>query len=177
MAFVMGRLKELRELNHPILLIHHTPKASERLYKGSTAISDLADHVLKLYQSRRGGLEEIQEYEEPGIDARFVLTTGKTRFEHFHLFLSFDIETGEFVLAEDPNAAAVEAVTEYIKSETDAGRSLKQTDIVSWAKKEGIGPPRRAAFLALLNRGERELKWVSSKGFKGGRYYYPPTSS
>ena len=93
MAFIMGRLKELRELNHPILLIHHTPKASERLYKGSTAISDLADHVLKLYQSRRGGLEEIQEYEEPGIDARFVLTTGKTRFEHFHLFLSFDMET------------------------------------------------------------------------------------
>ena len=81
------------------------------------------------------------------------------------------------MLAEDPNAAAVEAVTEYIKSEADAGRSLKQADIVSWAKKEGIGPARRGAFLALLNRGERELKWVSSKGFKGGRYYYPPTSS
>lgn len=177
MALVMGRLKELRELNHSIFLIHHAGKANERLYKGSTAISDLADHVLKFYQSRRGKLEEILDYGEADPDASFVLATGKTRYEQFNLFLSFDAKSGGFSLAEDPNTDALEAVADFIKSETGAGRSLKQGDIVAWAKGEGIGPTMRAAFLALLNRGEREGRWASSKGFKGARYYDPPTCS
>jgi hypothetical protein len=171
MALVMGRLKELRELGFDIFLIHHTPKANERLYKGSSAISDLADHVIQLYRTRRGSLEEIQE-DELDSDATFVLTTGKTRFEPFHLYLSFNPDAGGFVLADSPDVNIIDALAEYIAG---PGSGNNQSEIIAWAKSEGIGPRMRGSFVALLNRGEREGRWQSHRGFKGARFYEPST--
>jgi putative DNA primase/helicase len=171
MALIMGRLKELRELGFDIFLIHHTPKANERLYKGSTAISDLADHVIKLYRSRRGSLEELQDDSEPDPDATFVLATGKTRFEPFHLFLSFNLGAGGFSVAKDPNLDALEALTSYI---TGPGRGQNQTDILGWMK-DNLGSRRIENFIALLRRGEREGRWQSRRGFKGAKLYEPKT--
>jgi hypothetical protein len=172
MALVMGRLKELRELAFDIFLIHHTAKANERLYKGSTAISDLADHVLKLYRARnRGSLEEVQDDGEPDSDSTFVLATGKTRFEPFHLYLTFNPEAGGFSVAEDPNLEALEALAGYIAG---PGRGLNQTDIIDWAK-DSLGGGRKENFIALLKRGEREGRWRSHRGFKGARLYEPKT--
>jgi hypothetical protein len=170
MALIMGRLKELRELGFDIFLIHHTGKANERQYKGSTAISDLADHVIKLYRSRPGSFEEIQDEDEPDPDGTFVLCTGKTRFEPFHLYLSFNPAAGGFCLAEDPKLEALEAIAGYIAG---PGRGQKQGEIIAWAKGEGVGPTMRSGFLALLNRGEREGRWSSHRGFKGARLYEP----
>lgn len=171
MALVMGRLKELRERGFDIFLIHHTPKANERQYKGSTAISDLADHVLKLYRSRRGSLEEIEDEGEPDPDATFVLATGKTRFEPFHMYLTFNPGAGGFALAKDPNLDALEALMDYIAG---PGRGLNQTDIIEWAK-DSLGGGRKENFIALLRRGEREGRWRSHRGFKGARLYEPKT--
>lgn len=170
MALVMGRLKELRELNHPVFLIHHTGKASERLYKGSTAISDLADHVLKLYQSRRGGLEEIFQDEgelDPG--ATFVLTTGKTRYAQFHIHLTFDPAAGAFSLAEDPNIKTLEALADHIAG---PGLCQNQTEILTWAK-NNFGPSRKEKYIALLERGEREGRWQSRRSLKGAKFFEP----
>jgi len=169
MALVMGRLKELRELGFDIFLIHHTGKASERVYKGSTAISDLADHVLKLYRSRRGSLEEVQDEGEPDPDATFVLATGKTRFEQFHLFLSFNPDAGGFQLAEDPHLEGLEALAGYIAG---PGQGKNQGEIIDWAR-ETLGGGRRRNFVALLNRGEREGHWQTRRGFKGSKLYEP----
>jgi hypothetical protein len=170
MALVMGRLKELRELGFDIFLIHHTAKANERLYKGSTAISDLADHVLKLYRTRKGSLEEIQDEGEPDPDATFVLATGKTRFEPFHLYLSFDPRAGGFSVAEDPNLEALEAIAGYIAG---PGRGLNQTDVIEWAK-DSLGGGRRENFVDLLKRGEREGRWRSRKN--GRKRIYEPAN-
>jgi len=175
MALVMGRLKELRELAFDIFLIHHTAKANERLYKGSTAISDLADHVLKLYRARsRGSLEEVQDDGEPDPDSIFVLATGKTRFEPFHLYLTFNPGAGGFSVAEDPNLEALEALAGYIAG---PGRGLNQTDIIEWAK-DSLGGGRKENFIALLKRGEREGRWRSRKvqGTRGMKRIYEPTS-
>ena len=169
MALVMGRLKELRELNHTILLIHHTGKASDKLYKGSTAISDLADHVLKLYQARKGSLEEVLDYGEPDPDASFVLATGKTRYEQFNLFLSFDASSGGFALAADPNIEALEAMADYISG---PGFCKNQSEILGWAR-DNLGGGRKEKHLALLARGEREGRWKSRRGVKGARLYEP----
>jgi len=169
MALVMGRLKELRESGFDIFLIHHTGKANERLYKGSTAISDLADHVLKLYRARKGSLEEIQDDINPDPDATFVLATGKTRFEPFHLYLSFDPDAGGFSVAEDPNLAALEALASYIAG---PGLGRNQTEIIEWAK-DSLGGGRKQNFVALLNRGEREGRWHSHRGLKGAKLYEP----
>jgi len=170
MALVMGRLKELRELDFDIFLNHHAPKANERIYKGSTAISDLADHVLKLYRSRRGSLEELQDDGEPDPDATFVLATGKTRFEPFHLYLTFNPEAGGFSVAEDPNLEALEALAGYIAG---PGRGQNQSAVIEWAKTEGVGPTMRSSFLTLLNRGEREGRWRSHRGSRGAKIYEP----
>lgn len=167
MALVMGRLKELRELGFDIFLIHHTSKANERIYKGSTAISDLADHVLKLYRARRGSLEEIQDDDEPDPDATYVLATGKTRFEPFHLHLAFNSDAGGFVPAEDPNLEALDALAGYIAGE---GRGKNQNEIIGWAK-DTLGGGRRANFITLLKLGEREGRWQSHRGLRGVKFY------
>jgi len=169
MALVMGRLKELRERGFDIFLIHHTGKANERQYKGSTAISDLADHVLKLYRSRKGSLEEIQDDIDTDPDATFVLATGKTRFEPFHLFLSFDPDAGGFSVAEDPDRAALDTLADYIAG---PGLGRNQTEIIEWAK-TSLGGGRKQNFSNLLHRGEREGLWHSRRGFKGARLYEP----
>ena len=170
MALVMGRLKELRELNHPILLIHHAGKANEQIYKGSTAISDLADHVIKLYQARRGGTEEIFQSEgELDPNATFILTTGKTRYEQFHLHLMFDAAALAFCLAEDPNAEILRGLRGYIAGQ---GLGKNQTEIIAWGKDE-FGGLRTEGFVALLKRGERDGLWTARRGFKGAKLYEP----
>jgi hypothetical protein len=173
MSLIMGRLKELREIGLDIFLIHHTSKANERQYKGSTAISDLADHVLKLYRTRSGSLAEIDDNGEPDPDATFVLATGKTRFEPFHLFLTFNPDAGGFAVTEDPNLEALDALTGYIAG---PGRGQNQTEIIKWAKSEGVGPTMRTSFLTLLSRGEREGRWHSRKvqGARGMKRIYEP---
>ncbi len=173
-ALVMNRLKEIREAGHDILLLHHTGKASERLYKGSTAWIDLADHVLAFHKVRRGTLEEI---DEGGFDPNTLLSLGsgqKTRFEPSRLYLTLDPSEGGFALADDPDADSISSLAEYIAG---PGCGQKQGEIIAWAKGEGVGPSMRAAFLALLNRGEREGLWRSHKGFRGAKIYEPPTSS
>ncbi len=56
MAVVIARLKELREMGFTILLLHHTPKANENTYKGSTAILDLVDNVIGLEEAKEHGV-------------------------------------------------------------------------------------------------------------------------
>jgi hypothetical protein len=102
MAFILDRLKILRELGFTIILLHHAPKSDERTYKGSTAISDLCDHVLTLERVREIGSDEIIE-DEQELDLPFRFgVRGKTRFEPFTMFLRFDSGKG-FVRADDPD--------------------------------------------------------------------------
>ena len=93
MAFIMTRLKELRDLGLTIILLHHTSKANDQQYKGSTAIFDLSDHVLSLHEIKRGG-------------SRYRLgTKDKTRYEPFHIYLRFDPEI-VFTMEDNPNKEA-----------------------------------------------------------------------
>jgi len=93
MALVMGRLKQLREMGMTILLLHHTGKAGETIYKGSTAISDLCDHTLCLERLKEDSLElEGQLFK--------LETKEKTRFLPSKIHLMF--EDCGFREAEDP---------------------------------------------------------------------------
>jgi hypothetical protein len=172
-ALVMNRFKEIREKGNDILLLHHTTKINERSYKGSTAWVDLADNVLTFHRVRRGTLEEIDDDGGPDPDALFSLGTGvKTRFAPAHLYLTFDPSTGNFMLADSPDRSTLDAIAEYIAGQ---GSGNNQSEIIRWAKGEGIGPRMRESFVALLNRGEREGRWRSRKGLRGARLYEPST--
>jgi hypothetical protein len=167
---VMGRLKEIREAGHEIILLHHTGKTDEKVYKGSTAWIDLSDHVLSFHKVRRGTLEEI---EEGGFDPNALLRLGtgaKTRFEPANLYLSFDPSLGSLTLAQSPDTEDLDALAEYIAG---PGRGRNQSEIFDGARKEGIGPGMRAPFLALLARGERAGRWRSYRGFRGSKIYEP----
>ena len=168
-ALVMGRLKELRELNLDIIALHHTSKADDRRSKGSTAWTDLADHVLDFHRHRRYDLKEIDDDDPGDQDTLFSLGTGeKTRFAPFRVFLTFDPETGAFRPAEDPKGEQMDQLALYIAAE---GLGKNQTELVAWAKEE-LGIKKRDTTLALLKRGEGN-RWRTSRSFKGAKIYEP----
>ena len=171
-ALVMGRLKELRELGHDIILLHHTTKADDQNAKGSSGWYDLADHTLSFCRVRRGTFEEVDD--GGAFDPGALLSLGvgkKTRFEPPpRLYLTLDPNAGGFSLALCPDDAAIDSLTEYI---TGPGRGQNQTAVFEWAKGAGVGPKRKDSFQALLSRGERMGRWTSERGSHGSRLYYP----
>jgi len=153
-ALVMGRLKELREQGRTILLYHHTSKADERMFRGSMAITDLADHVLSLYKVNQR-FEEIDDA-EPDPAALYRFGTGtKTRYERFGVFLTFNGQG--FQLAENPDETALEAIQEFIRT---ADHAVNQSEIFSWAKDE-LEVKKKTKLTALLRKGEKLGLWDS----------------
>jgi len=175
-GLIMNRLKELRELNNDICLLHHTPRLNERAVKGSTAWEDLADQVLAFHRVRRGSLKEIKEEidaAEYDPDALYHLGTGKkTRYTPAKFYVTTNYETGVFTLAGDPAAPIINALAEYIAGE---GNGQNQTEIYKWAKENVEGCSRKDKLIATLNRGAREDRWRVRPGFRGAKYYEPPT--
>ena len=158
MAFIMGRLKDLRDKGYTILLLHHTPKGNDRTYKGSTAILDLADHVLSLHRVKKTNPDEIIE-DEDDPDCNYRLgTKDKTRYEPFHIFLTFDPERG-FTVAKDPDINDIEAIHEFLSGK---GR-LNQSQAFELAKKE-LDIKSKGLFLKLMRKGEDKYWTVEKEG-------------
>jgi len=174
-GLIMNRLKELRELDNDLALLHHTPRVNERAAKGSTAWEDLADQVLAFYRVRRGSLKEIKEEidaAEYDPDTLYHLGTGKkTRYAPVKFYITANYETGEFILAEDPGAKVINMLAEHIAGE---GSGQNQTEIMKWAKENLNGSTRTENLITLLKRGTREKRWRVRPGFKGAKYYEPP---
>jgi len=175
-ALVMNRLKELRERDNTIALLHHTPRSSERTAKGSTAWEDLSDQTLAFHRVRRGSLREIKEEidaAEFDPDALYHFGTGrKTRYEPAKFYITANFDTGEFALADDPAALIVNALAEYIAGE---GNGKNQTEIHKWANENIEGCSRKNKVVAALNRGTREGRWRVHPGLRGAKYYEPTT--
>jgi len=158
MAIILGRLKELREQGRTILLYHHTSKVDERTFRGSMAITDLADHVLAMHRVKPTTFEELGDDIEPDPDAMYYLGAGKkTRYERHHVFLQFSAQAG-FVLAKDPDLDAMTALAEFMRSKAQA---VSQIELTTFAKTE-LGIARKKA-LRLLAKGERVNRWTSFK--------------
>lgn len=104
MGLILERAKELRDMGYTIILLHHTAKNSDKIPKGSTAIVDLADHILGLTLVRKkvDGQEIILEDED--FDGDYLYSFGvrqKTRFELCQYYLTLNPDRG-FELAPDP---------------------------------------------------------------------------
>ena len=171
-ALVMNRLKEVRELEHKIILQAHTSKANKKLSKGATTWEDLADHVLAFYRVRPGTLEEI---EEEGFDPNALLYLGtgnKTRYEPCRYYVSLDATNGTFAMVNDPIADSINTLAGYIAGE---GSGQNQTEILKWAKENLEGSTRTENLIALLKRGARDRRWRVRPGFRGIKYYEPPS--
>lgn len=168
-AAVMDRLKRVRDHGATPILIHHTPKANERVSKGSTAWSDLSDHVLSLHRVRPQSFKPIDEPDEPDPDATYYFGTAeKSRYAPFRLYLRRG-PGGELEPADDPDKANLDALGEYVAGE---GLGKCQDDLIKWVSKE-LNVGRRQKARDLLIKGEAQGRWQSHKGFRGKKTYEP----
>jgi len=171
MSFLMARLKELRNRNFSILLIHHSPKNNDQTYKGSTAIVDQCDHVLSL-ERVNGGVQESD-----GEDWKLPLrlgVRGKTRYEPFSIYLRFDPSKG-FEKAEeppDPDEESLKVIFDLIlKFKKRKKIAPNQSQIADMVKDQGINKKR---VLRLLGKGQGELLWrVIADPHSKARLYDP----
>jgi hypothetical protein len=118
MANVLGRLKELRDIGFTVVLLHHTAKNNDRVAKGSTAIVDLADHILglTLVKKKADGKDVVvndDDEDQEEVVYRFGWRE-KTRFEPFHLYLTLNPDRG-FELAPDPQDRTLELMAEILE--------------------------------------------------------------
>ena len=161
MALIVARLKELREIGFTILLLHHTPKGNEGIYKGSTAILDLTDHVLALEI-----LKETDDDVEFDPDKSYRFSTRiKTRYEPYSIYLTFNPEIKGFELAKDPDMEKMRAIQELIQ---DSKESMKQKDLKERIKDE-LGYTERD-IRRLLKKGI-DTFWKTSTGEKNSILY------
>lgn len=79
-------------------------KGVDDVYKGSTAIFDLVDHVLGLYpvKKKMGDKEPDEEIQKTATPSFFFGTKDKTRFKPSSQYLRFDNIQRLFVLSDDP---------------------------------------------------------------------------
>lgn len=159
MAFIMQRLKELRDLGYTIILLHHTPKSNERIYKGSTAIFDLSDHVLGLYKVRKGNHEEIEEDDDTDESCYRLGTKDKTRYEPYHVFLEFDKSKGIFRIALDPDTDDLEAIQQILEEKGN----LNQSQIFEIVKEE-LNLKSKSKLVSLLRKGNNKFWKAEGKG-------------
>lgn len=158
MALVLSRLKELREAGFTIVVLHHTPKGNDGTYKGSTAILDLADHVLSL---ERQGKTEDEEFNPDSI-FKFGCRI-KTRFEPHSVFLSFDPAHG-FTTIADPDDETMKIMRDILSKEGP----LKQKEFrkVLEEKLE----MKKSRIFKLLRKGTGTL-WNVERGDKNSMLY------
>jgi len=160
MAIVMERLKMLREAGHTIILLHHTPKGNEAIYKGSTAILDLVDHALCL--------EKIKDEEDLSLDTGIFRlgTKEKTRFELCEVHISFDIKKG-FGITLDPQEEKCLELSELMQEMEEDGKDLIQKNILEKVKENLEWSKNK--ILKLLKKGEDNY-WNSTRQGKE-RFY------
>lgn len=169
MALIMGRLKELREMGFTILLIHHSPKADDRKYKGSSAISDLADHCLVLERVRAVGSDETADDQDDSDLPLRLGVRGKTRFESTPVFLDFNDEG--FRRANDPNENLLSDMQSILKEyHVENGNYPNQTHFLD-AGKSSLGLSKKS-LRRLLQKGLGKY-WELTKGPKNSSLYQP----
>jgi len=166
MALIMNRLKEVREKSITILCLHHTSKADQKTYRGSSAIVDLADHTLSLYRINEAYEEIDDEANEGGLF--YFGNQGKSRYESNSIFLSF---TGQgFELAPDPNIKAIQQINTYIINHPE----ITQKELRQWISEE-LGIKKIQRILKLLERGEGRF-WISKQESRNRPKIYLPFS-
>lgn len=167
MALVMARLKELRELGFTILLLHHTPKGNERIYKGSTAILDLSDQVLSLHRVDNSDSVEEEEFGQ----FFYFGTKDKTRYEPFFMYLEFDADN-IFIKVESPDTADSEGIRKILTEFIVANFRLpNQSEVIDIATQQLKVSKTRVR--TLLHKGEKAY-WSIQKGNIRNQKFYEP---
>jgi len=160
----MGRLKKLRDMGFTVIVLHHTPKCNDQIYKGSTVIIDLADHVLSFYEERNVNSDARLDNDSPMNRIYRLGTKDKTRYEPVYIFLTFISEKG-FMAAPDPDTDNIEAIHQLLEK----SGPLNQSQIFEQAK-DMLGIRRKERFINLMKKGEGKY-WKTQKNGRALIYY------
>ena len=152
MAEIMMRLKELRDIGYTIVLLHHTPKRKPGNYKGSTAILDLADHVLIFEEEKINNSSTNESIN--GIKLRLG-TKEKTRYTPYAISVRFIPDQG-FELVRSDEDLIYEKIHRYLLEHGEKS----QSELVEYCQDEKIA--RRDKCRTLLSQGEGRY-WESRK--------------
>lgn len=160
MAEVLNRMKELRDLGFTIILLHHTAKNTDKISKGSTAIVDLADHILGLTRVRQkeDGQDAVAIDDVDGFDTDAVYYFGnyeKTRFEPHNVHLKLNPDRG-FELAPDPEEETLKTMHQILQN----SGALPKTEFSKACKQLGIGEKKARK---LIDRGRGRF-WTVENG-------------
>ena len=164
MAKVMNQMKELRDLGFTIILLHHTAKNTDNVSKGSTAIVDLADHILGLTRVRQkedGKDTVVVDDGVEGFDTDMVYYFGvyqKTRFEPHGIHLTLNPDQG-FELAPDPEEETLKRIHQLLLNTGP----LPKTAFTRECKTLGFGEKKARK---LIDRGTGRFWKIDSAGQK-----------
>jgi 5S rRNA maturation endonuclease (ribonuclease M5)/archaellum biogenesis ATPase FlaH len=166
MANIMHRMKELRDLGFTIILLHHTAKNTDNVSKGSTAIVDLADHILGLTRVRQkeGGQDTVVDDGAEGFDTESVYYFGnyqKTRFEPHGIHLTLNPDRG-FELAPDPEEETLKKMHQILQ---DSGPLLKTAFTIE-CNSLGLGVKK---LRSLVGRGVGKFWDIEAGGTKNAQ--------
>lgn len=166
MARVMNQMKELRDLGFTIILLHHTAKNTDNVSKGSTAIVDLADHILGLTKVRQkeDGQDTVADDGADGFDAEAVYYFGnyqKTRFEPHGIHLTLNPERG-FELAPDPEEETLKRMHQLLLNTGP----LPKTAFTKECKTLGLGEKKARK---LIDRGTGRFWNIEAGGTKNAK--------
>lgn len=172
MGLIMGKLKELRDMGFTIILLHHTPKNSDKMSKGSTAIVDLSDHILglTLVRKKQDGQDVVVDDEDGEDDAvyRFGVRE-KTRFEPYHVYLTLNPDRG-FELAPDPQEDTLKEMRRIL---VEHGK-LTKTVFLEYSKSLSLG---RGKLRKLFEIGQGRYWMVEVKADQRNAHYVTPIQS
>ncbi len=156
-SVLFGRLSELRDLGYTVILLHHTLKRDEKIFRGSGTISDRADHIINLFPIRQKGadeelLEEVEDLDDPSI-CFYCGTLEKTRFTSFKIYLQRNPDTKLWTLTEDPLTKELKTFCSLIENlALELGTEPSTTQIIKNMKGEGYSQRKTLAFLRELEK-------------------------
>ena len=159
----MERIKELRDCGFTIILLHHTPKNSDKISKGSTSIVDQSDHILNLSRVRKAKEGEdvlIDDDDDEDAVYRFGVRE-KTRFEPHHIYLALNPDKG-FELASDPEEETFKSMHQILQS----SGALQKTVFAKGCKSLGIGEKKARR---LIDRGIGRFWKIENTGQKNAQ--------
>jgi hypothetical protein len=166
MTIIVDRLKELRTLGFTIILVHHAPKADKKTFRGSMAIFDMVDHVLKFNRVKKIGSDDEAMDEDNIFDLPIRFGLGdKSRFASGVDFkpMFFKFIDQRLTLVSDPDDETLIRMRNLLSGyEEEHGVLPNQTQFREIVKTQmGIG---RKPFDKLLRKGKGKFWRETPRG-------------
>lgn len=159
---IFDQLKRVRNLGVTIVLLHHTNKGPDGVYRGSSVIVDQSDHCLSLQKVKAPG-SDVEASDDDEVCTYRLGVKGKTRAKPFKTFVEFDLNTELFRVADDPDVEHIAEIARAIYTLENDGKVATQSAIISFLSR-GEGKMISNQRIMSLLKKRVGIEWFLSKG-------------